>query len=589
MNILMALSQLEVTGAEVYATTVGDELSRRGHHVVYVSDTLTKPHTGPFFKLRFNKRSLLRRLWHVGYLIHLIKKHQIQLVHAHSRASSWSCHIACALTQTPMVTTVHGRQPVHTTSKKFHAMGDLALPVCEAIRDQLINDLGVPPHRLVVSRNGIETQDFRWCAAPSNAKPVVSIIGRLTGPKGDLCYRLLTECIDPQVYDVRVITGSSMPERFKALRESVSFVGYSTKIQQVMAESDLVIGAGRVAIEALMCGRPTLAVGEATCIGLVDRHNLAAAIACNFGDIGPKQLDITFSHIAGLVVQGVQQRHCQSEVSEEVMRTYDLRGVVNQLEETYQTVVVTKRRREMPVVMYHRFIDDDSQKGVHGTYLHVNMLEKHFKLIRRMGLESLTFKEIASKGFIHRLQPGKRFIMITVDDGYRDNHDLLLPLLKKYNLKAVIFVVTGEDHNRWDVDVPDNPEKAVPLMNASEIKALHDSGLVEIGGHTANHQRLSQLTIDEQRKQIEQNKCDLETIVGEPLISFAYPYGDHTAASKKLVQELGYQYAVATDSGPLLAHQDRYQIRRIAIFPKTTVFGLWRKINGSYLFRKVMD
>jgi peptidoglycan/xylan/chitin deacetylase (PgdA/CDA1 family) len=322
---------------------------------------------------------------------------------------------------------------------------------------------------------------------------------------------------------------------------------------------------------------------------LVDRHNLAAAIACNFGDIGPKQLDITFSHIAGLVAQGVQQRHCQSEVSEEVMRTYDLRGVVNQLEETYQTVVVTKRRREMPVVMYHRFIDDDSQKGVHGTYLHVNMLEKHFKLIRRMGLESLTFKEIAAKGFIHRLQPGKRFIMITVDDGYRDNHDLLLPLLKKYNLKAVIFVVTGEDHNRWDVDVPDNPEKAVPLMNASEIKALHDSGLVEIGGHTANHQRLSELTIDEQRKQIEQNKCDLETIVGEPLISFAYPYGEHNATSKKLAQELGYQYAVATNSGPLLVHQDPYQIRRIAIFPKTTVFGLWRKINGSYLFRKVMD
>ena len=587
MNILMALSQLEVTGAEVYATTVGDGLTRRGHQVMYVSDTLTKPHQGAFFKLRFNKRSLFRRLWHVGYLIYLIKHHQIQLVHAHSRASSWSCHVACAITRTPMVTTVHGRQPVHASSKRFHVMGDKALPVCEAIRDQLITGLGVPPEKLEVSRNGIDTEDFTWCPAPNNSKPVVSLVGRLTGPKGDLCYRLLTECIDTHAYDVRVITGSAMTERFAGLQERVSFVGYSADVQQVMAESDLVIGAGRVAIEALMCGRPTLAVGEANCVGLVDSSNLAAAMACNFGDIGPANLAIDFSTIAGLVEQGVAQRHCDAEVSAQVRKAYDLRTVVDQLENIYQTVYVSKLRREMPVIMYHRFIDNDSQKGVHGTYLHVDMLEKHFQLIKRMGFESLTFKDIAAKGFIQRLQPGKRFIMITVDDGYRDNHDLLLPLLKKYNLKAVIFVVTGEDHNRWDVEVPSNPEKAVPLMTAPEIKTLHDSGLVEIGGHTATHQRLSELPPAQQREQIERNKHDLERIVGEPLVSFAYPYGEHNAASKQLAQELGYQFAVATNSGPLLVHQDPFQIRRIAIFPKTTVFGLWRKINGSYLFRKI--
>ena len=71
----MALSQLEVTGAEVYATTVGNQLSHRGHQVFYVSDTLTKKHNGLFFKLRFNKRSVPRRFWHVFYLIYLIKKH----------------------------------------------------------------------------------------------------------------------------------------------------------------------------------------------------------------------------------------------------------------------------------------------------------------------------------------------------------------------------------------------------------------------------------------------------------------------------------------------------------------------------------
>ncbi|MFE8731055.1 polysaccharide deacetylase, partial [Aeromonas hydrophila] len=48
----------------------------------------------------------------------------------------------------------------------------------------------------------------------------------------------------------------------------------------------------------------------------------------------------------------------------------------------------------------------------------------------------------------------------------------------------------------------------------------------------------------------------------------------------------GYRFAVATNSGPKAMHQDPYQIRRIAIFPRTDVFGLWRKIRGNYGCRK---
>jgi len=88
MNILMALSQLEVTGADVYAATIGNELSRRGHCVVYVSDTLTKSTIGQFIPLAFNKRSLLRRVWHVLKLIYLIKRQNHQ--HSHGHHGAWA-------------------------------------------------------------------------------------------------------------------------------------------------------------------------------------------------------------------------------------------------------------------------------------------------------------------------------------------------------------------------------------------------------------------------------------------------------------------------------------------------------------------
>jgi hypothetical protein len=70
------------------------------------------------------------------------------------------------------------------------------------------------------------------------------------------------------------------------------------------------------------------------------------------------------------------------------------------------------------------------------------------------------------------------------------------------------------------------------------------------------------------------------------MLSFAYPFGYLNESAKAQAKQAGYAYAVATDSGPRAMHQDRFQIRRIAVFPRTDVFGLWRKIRGNYVFRR---
>ena len=586
MNILMALSQLEVTGAEVYATTVGNELTRRGHNVFYVSDTLTKPTQGPVFKLRFNKRSILRRFWHVFYLIYLIRKHHIQLVHAHSRASGWSSYVACKLTGTPMITTVHGRQPVHASRKAFHALGYRAVAVCEDIAHQIIDNLGVDPAIVQVLRNGIETDKFQPVPAPENPKPVIAIIGRLSGPKGELCYRLLDEVLDLDACQVRVVSGTKVPERFARFQDKVDFVGYVDDVPALLAQCDLVIGAGRVAMEALLCGRPAFAIGEAKAIGLVTEQNLDEALASNFGDIGPQDLAIDFAALKGQIASALARKSVPGSLRQRILQEYDLQGVVTGLESIYQDAVVETLRREMPVIMYHRFIEQESEKGVHGTWLPVAMFEKHLKLMKWLGYETLTFRDLADKGFIHRLQYGKKYLMITVDDGYRDNLTRMLPLLEKYGYKAVVYIVTGEDHNRWDVEHPTHPDTPVALMSGDEIKALVASGHVEVGGHTLTHPRLSTLAPAQQEYEIRTNKERLEQLLGHSLLSFAYPYGDLNESAKAQADVAGYRYAVATNSGPRAMHQDPLQIRRIAIFPRTDMFGLWRKIRGNYVFRK---
>jgi len=115
--------------------------------VFYVSDTLSKAVQGQFIPLQFNKRSPLRHLWQVLRLILIIKYNKIQLVHAHSRAAGWSSYIACKITRTLIVTTVHGRQSVHKSRKVFRAFGHTVITVAEAIKEQIVQDLGIPcPH-----------------------------------------------------------------------------------------------------------------------------------------------------------------------------------------------------------------------------------------------------------------------------------------------------------------------------------------------------------------------------------------------------------------------------------------------------------
>lgn len=586
MNILMALSQLEVTGAEIYAASLGDALIKRGHHVVFLSDSFTKKMPGKSYKLAFNNRKIWHRIWHTLYVIAFIKKHNIQLVHAHSRASGWVCFIACKLTGTPMVSTVHGRQPTHASRKFFHAFGYKAVAVCENVAQQLTTVLGLPKHGVLTIRNGFNYAHFSPQPRLTQTKPLVSIIGRLTGPKGALCHRLLTSVINDDSCNVQVISGSPLPSWAQSFHGHVKFKGYLDDVNHALAESDLVIGAGRVAVEALLAGRNVFAIGESLSIGLITEENFDEALKSNFGDVGPTDLDINFEKVRQDFLKALNAKPLSELTRQRAIQMFDIEKVTNQIEDLYQEAVVFTLSKEMPVLTYHRFIENDAGKGVHGIYVYKEMFEKHLKMLKRLGYETLTFKDLQNKGLMHRLSYGKKYLMITVDDGYVDNLTIMKPLLEKYGFKAVVYIVSGENYNRWDTEHPTNPERKLSLMSAEQIKALAASSAIEIGGHSLTHPKLTQVSTAQQNLEIKANKEQLEAITGRPVLSFAYPYGDLNEGVKQQVKAAGYQFAAATVTGPKALHKDLLEIRRIGVFPSTTAFGLWRKVRGNYLFRK---
>lgn len=589
MNILMALSQLEVTGAEVYGTVLSDELIRRGNNVYIVSDTLTKPTKAPYKKIEFNKRKLKDRISHINTLVKFIREKDIHVVHAHSRASSWSCAIACKIAKIPLITTIHGRQPVHLSRKIIKGFGDYSLSVCENIKEHIVSDLKVKEDRITVLRNMINTKEYRNKFKDIEKKEkLISIIGRLSGPKGDVTYKLLDILYRRKDFKIQVIGGKDVPQRFKKFQGSVEFLGYVNNVSERISESSLVIGAGRVAVESILCEVPVLAIGEAESIGTVTIDRLSSALKSNFGDISlhKHQLfrwtDIIPEIDKGLALSKEELYILRDKVSKE----FSIENIVDSIEKIYQREIVKKRKSEMPVIMYHRVIKDDSEIGVHGTYVTVSQFDEQMKYLKDKGYQTVTFKDMLNNNYKKRFDKNNKWVMLTFDDGYKDNYENAFPILKKYGFKSTIYILDGIDYNRWDVDNPNNPEKVFSLMEREELLEMQNYG-IEFGGHTTSHPRLAELPIEKAKAEIINSKKKIEEIIGKELLSFAYPYGSLNEDVKIIPKEIGYRFAVATDSGGISFSDDLFEIRRIGIFPTNNLFNFKRKVSGRYNFIKI--
>ena len=101
-----------------------------------------------------------------------------------------------------------------------------------------------------------------------------------------------------------------------------------------------------------------------------------------------------------------------------------------------------------------------------------------------------------------------------------------------------------------------------------------------------HHVKLNRLSSEKQKEEIEGNKIYLEKLLNEQLVSFAYPFGFFNDESKKIVKELGYDYGIATDSGPFYINDDLYEIRRIGIFSDIKMNKFKRRIKGNYNLKK---
>ncbi len=135
-------------------------------------------------------------------------------------------------------------------------------------------------------------------------------------------------------------------------------------------------------------------------------------------------------------------------------------------------------------------------------------------------------------------------LIITLDDGYRDSYTEAYPILKKHDMKAVNFVITGF------VGLPN-------YMTWNQIAEVDKTGVIDIQSHTVNHYALgSHCGITNRcipdaliKTEVTQSKKDLESHLGKTIDWIAYPYGSVDDGVKKLTKQAGYFGAFGTDFG----------------------------------------
>lgn len=194
------------------------------------------------------------------------------------------------------------------------------------------------------------------------------------------------------------------------------------------------------------------------------------------------------------------------------------------------------------VAMYHSV--GDCSDDPYRITVTPERLERQLAWLRRRGLRGVSVAELLAA---RARGGGRRLVGLTFDDGYTDFVTDALPLLRRWNCGATLFVLPGRlgGDNAWD---PLGPRK--PLLTADGIRHAAAEG-VEIGSHGLTHVDLTKADDLTLKTEVAESRARLEELTGARVDGFCYPYGTIDARAVEAVREAGYAYACAIDPGPL--------------------------------------
>jgi peptidoglycan/xylan/chitin deacetylase (PgdA/CDA1 family) len=233
-------------------------------------------------------------------------------------------------------------------------------------------------------------------------------------------------------------------------------------------------------------------------------------------------------------------------------------------------VLFVKQQYTIPIVMYHSIVENVSKDNL--LEVSADIFDKQMKFLKKHHYNVAALAEV--KDYIEGKKkiPG-RTIVLTFDDGYKDNYTYVFPILKKYNFPATVFIILSNMGKQGYLDW-------------GEIKEMQDSGLVTFGSHTFTHPFLDVLQSPlDLKNEVAGSKAALEEKLGRPVKLFCYPSGRFNDRVVQAVKDAGYEEATAGNPGSKIPNNNLLILKRLRISENSNnLFVFWFETTGYYNF-----
>jgi len=179
------------------------------------------------------------------------------------------------------------------------------------------------------------------------------------------------------------------------------------------------------------------------------------------------------------------------------------------------------------------------------------------------------------------LDAGRPNVAVTFDDAFRSVRENALPALERHGVPATIFVPTGwlGRSPGWRMETSGDAEEVV--MSADEIAAL-PRDLIEIGSHTVDHPFLTKLAEGEVDRQFAESRATLEQLLGRPIDTLAFPYGDHNGQVVERARAAGYRHVYTVAPQAIAAGDTATSRGRTSADPSDSPGLFALKMRGAF-------
>lgn len=203
----------------------------------------------------------------------------------------------------------------------------------------------------------------------------------------------------------------------------------------------------------------------------------------------------------------------------------------------------------IPVLSYHQINDKDLNPLTVST----SEFDAQMKYLSENGYHTISPAQLISHLEDDAPLPDKP-IVITFDDGYKDNYQNAFPILQKYHQNATIFLIS---------DYVNNYEK---YLTWEQINEMQQYG-IDFESHTLSHMVLTEAKSDDElNAQLVKSKEALEWRLGKKIEYIAYPCGNYNRHIIELTKAAGYKGAFTVNFGRSKVGDPVYALDRVPVF-----------------------